>query len=367
MSRLIAVWLLCLLMANPQIQPAPKNQSLLASNLTDEKLDGVLESQEEGDSISRLHLSLPNLSRRGWNRLAAFTALTRIDISRAVDLTDDQLSFTKRNSGLRVLTLARCNQITGSILANSDNWPLLSSVVIESKSFEGENLQHLKGKPIQALKMSSPLIRPRHLTAIGELRSLRELEIGDSPKLYAIDLSLFPNLQKLTIRNCGLRRVQGLDELKGLVHLSLLDCQHLRFLNFRKCNSLRTIEITNAATDNQTVRSLEALPGLTGLSLSGCHRITSIDLQRLSKLEELDLARTSLARTGVHSAGAATRLRRVDLSQCQRLSDDLIAAISALPQVKTIDVSGSEFSDAAYKMLEDTQERSRTRVYMEPR
>ena len=131
--------------------------------------------------------------------------------------------------------------------------------------------------------------------------------------------------------------------------------------------SLQSIEITNAEIGDRTVESACRLSQLRKLSIPGCHRITSVDLRQLSNLESLDLARTSLAPDGLQSVGSAKRLRRIDLSQCEKLSDDVIAAAVALPKLKTVDISGSKFSIAAYKMLEEMQDRPHTRVYMESR
>ena len=367
MNRLIVVWLAFGLTASAQIQRAPDNHSFLANNLTDKNLETALANFREPASVVRLHLALPNLSAGGWNKLDRFNALTRIDISRAFDLTDEQLAFAKESRNLRMLTLTRCDRITGSILAMSTHWLRLSSVVVESRSFAGENLKHLKGKPIQSLKVSSPLIRPRHITAIGRLRSLRELEIRDSPKLFAIDLSQFPNLQKLTIQNCGLRRVQGLDGHKHLEHLSLLDCEHVRGLSFVGATSLQSIEITNAEIGDRTVESACGLSQLRNLSLSGCLRVTSVDLARLTNLERLDLSGIDLTGERLKSIRAASRLRRLDLSRCGKLSNQAIIAVCGMQQLKTLDVTDTDFSDTAYKLLDDFRELPRTRVYMKNR
>ena len=366
MIRFVVGWLLCGLVAHAQIQRAPAKRSFLAINLNNARLEQSLGDYPDPTSVARLNFALPKLRSDSWAKLSQFTGLTRIDISRGFELTDQQLAFACEAQNLRMLAISRCERVTGSFLFNVVRWPRLSSVVIESKSFAGEHLVHLKGRALQSLKLSSPLIRPQHVAALGEMRSLRELAIGDSPKLYAIDLSLFPNLQKLTISHCGLRRIRGLREHKHLAHIFLLECEHLSLANFAGLDSLRTIEISNAQITDRTVESLVGLSKLKGLSLSGCERVTSIDLSQLTALENLDLAGINLS-GGLRSVGAAKRLRRVDASRCGELSDDLIEAFAGLPNVKTIDVSNTKFSDEAYRRLEALSERPQTRVFMEER
>lgn len=364
---LLLVWTFFGTLADAQIRRTPASQSFLAINLTDSRIDRSLQDYSEPGKVARLNFALPNLSTDGWNKLSKFTALTRIDISRSMDLTDQQLAFAYQSPNLRMLTLSRCDKITGSFLIKSNQWRSLSSIVIKSKSFGGEKLVHLKDRSVQTLKLSSPMIRTRHLTALGEQKSLRELAISDSPKLFALDLTQFPNLTKLTIDSCGLRRLRGVSEHKNLAFVFLLDCENLRAIDFAGVKSLRTIEITNAAVGDRTVAGLSQLSNLTDLTLSGCGGVTKLDLKKLPNLSRLDLAATKLTTDGLTSIAKATKLRRVDLSRLEKLSDDVIRSITRLPGIKTVDVSDTDFSSDAYKQLEDLRNRPTTRVYMEPR
>ncbi len=357
--------------ASPQKKAEPKTtkpdrvEQLISNSMSDPLLDRELKFN--ADSIRRITLNSPELTKAGWPRLSEFNKLQSISIRSAKTLSDTGLDFPKPMERLEFLELTSCDKVTGSFLKHGAKWPRLASLFIRSSAFDGQHLIHLRGSRLRHLDIRSPKLRHTHLSAFGELQELEEIRIFNSPQLFALNLSQFPNLREITIRNCGLRS-QGFRGLKDHKHLEIvrfIDCKHMRDLNFASLKSLRVLEISNSDTGDKTTSSLSGLERLEVLSLPGCPNITALNLKNMTNLKRLDLSGTKLSPGSLKDVRAASKLERLDLARCGELGKEEARAIAKLPNLKSLDVIKTTLTPAAYKPLTDLKAKGKVRVYIE--
>ena len=178
------------------------------------------------------------------------------------------------------------------------------------------------------------------LEGLGALTALTELSITDS-LLSGADLAIIaslPNLQQLTLSNCGL---SSIDNLAGAKNLTYLDLSN---------NSIRDFTAISFTT------------GLLYLDLSH-NALTSLNaLSALTALQTLDVSYNSL--TSVSPAAVCTQLQVLNVSNnsLETLSglagmsvlaelnagyNDLtdVTAISSCADLKSLDISGNKLTD----------------------
>lgn len=190
------------------------------------------------------------------------------------------------------------------------------------------------------------------LEGISALTSLTELTIRDS-YIQSGDLLMIaalPNLQKLTLANCGL---SGIDDLSGAKNLTYLDLNNNSIRDFTSLSfmsGLTYLDLShNALTTLNALSSLEALQtldvsynSLTSVTpVAGCPQLKVLNVSNnaiaslsgiagLSELENLNAAHNKL--TDASPVSSCTTLTELDLSS-NSLSD--ISCLSALTSLQT--------------------------------
>ena len=195
------------------------------------------------------------------------------------------------------------------------------------------------------------------LTSLANLKDLNLTGCRFSPKDLAIIASL-PNLVRLTIADCGLSTLAGLEQAQYLTYLDLSN------------NTVRNLEPLSGLTNLQTLKmshnaltSLNAISTLTGLTeldvsfnalttlspLSGCwsmnsllannNQINTVDgLAQLSELKILDLYKNQLTDVSVLSGNTAL----VELN----FGSNSVSDISSLSTLTNLELFTFSFNQA---------------------
>lgn len=150
------------------------------------------------------------------------------------------------------------------------------------------------------------------LEGLGSLTSLTELSITDST-LTSSDLLIIaslPNLQKLTLSNCGLAGIDNLSGAKNLQYLDLSDNSIRDFTALSFMSSLTYLDLShNALTTLNALSSLSALQSLdvsyNSLSsvapVAGCEHLTSLNVSN-NAIESLDGVNSLLSLTDLNAS-----------------------------------------------------------------
>ena len=220
------------------------------------------------------------------------------------------------------------------VLRTDDLWTI-KEFTIPSNAADWSDLVHLAFVE----KLTVDAGASGQLIHISTLANLKELHISNT-SVSAEELVLIgklPNLQKLTLDNCGLSTVNGLDACKELLSL---DLKNNAIRNIGSLGALKKIEqlnLSHNALDDLT--SLATLSTLTELDISYNGLTTLSPITSLTGLEALianDNAVTDLV--GFHQ-----------LTVLQKLvfSNNKIADIS--PLSACVDLTDLEFTNNAVK------------------
>ena len=127
----------------------------------------------------------------------------------------------------------------------------------------------------------------RNLTE-GRLEKVKSLTIVGNERVEEIgDLRLFPNLETVTIKECGVRRVPDLSGLPHLLKLNLSNNQIRDLSDMGRCDSL--VELNLSHNRIEDISALSNLTHVVKVDLAE-NRITSADaLNDMRELEIMDL------------------------------------------------------------------------------
>ncbi len=180
------------------------------------------------------------------------------------------------------------------------------------------------------------------LTPIESLSELTVLSIQNctvSNKLLE-SISGLSGLTKLTLRNCSLTTLKGVEKLTSLTYL---DVGHNAIGNLTPLaglTGLKTLYLDENAVDGQDLSSLSGLKALTYLNISSNSVNSLAHIAGLSKLTHL-YAGTNLL-TDVYALASLSNLTHLDISA------NKISAVSMLSQCKKLielNISNNEISD----------------------
>ncbi len=193
----------------------------------------------------------------------------------------------------------------------------------------------LSSRPeLEALKIACEL-SPQSIVQLKlRLSGLRILDLSEN-KLWAEDLAfLLPsltNLQQLSLRDCGVQRVDS----GYMASLALL-------LLGRKCAS-------------ENLSYLAGLTQLRRLDLNSCNHVTNASLRYvagLTLLQQLDLSRTLINDVGLAHVSKLALLRQLALSSTS-VSDVGIRHLAGLTQLQELEVLDIQVSDIGLQYLRE--------------
>lgn len=240
--------------------------------------------------------------------------------------------------------------------------------------------QDLSGQ-ITAIRFDSSPLTDADLQLMGTSTSLRELS-GNAEQVTEaglVSLAGCSGLQSLQLNSCRLSEgaAQAIGSLSALTVLNLTDAKELAPAHlscFAELPKLLELGLSGTAIDDSCIAQLPAAP-LRALSLSRtqltgagvqmlCGRYPSLEaivlddvaldaaavaaLSQLQKLTDL-----SLCGCGLDDASAATlsglkQLRVLNISSNAAITDDLIKSLGTATELRTLNVSGTQFTGAAF-------------------
>jgi len=172
------------------------------------------------------------------------------------------------------------------------------------------------------LRTRGARVRQKHLQAIAQISSLRNLDLA---------VSTFPDLDALSELN-------SLQELRR-VDLSRTAARDVLSLNPNWLRRIESLHLRSAGLVDDDLKSLaNRFPNLRILDLSR-NRITDDALPWILKcgtLEELSLARTGVSVEGILQLGSLSNLRRLDLRGMAITEKQLAALKKERPQLRIL-------------------------------
>lgn len=197
------------------------------------------------------------------------------------------------------------------------------------------------------------------LSSISALANLKELYITGTT-VAAEELSLLaklPSLQKLTLSNCSLSTVAGLEDAKELTYLDLsnntirditplsgykkiqsIDLSHNALNDLQALSALSTLTELNVSHNALTTLSpIASIIGLKSLYASNNKLKDLTGFQQLTALQKVDLSYNSIS--NVSSLATCTELTDLNISN-NTITD--ITALSALELLTDLDFSNNK-------------------------
>ncbi|MCW5951237.1 MAG: leucine-rich repeat domain-containing protein, partial [Propionibacteriaceae bacterium] len=220
--------------------------------------------------------------------------------------------------------LASLDELTGLTADSGNIWGSIDDIsAVASMGFSTLYMQLPEGKDI---------------TPLGELTSLRELDLGQRRPASLAPLCRLANLEKLTLTSAGLK---DLTELAGCTALTTLDLRNNGIADIsplRSLTALRTLDVygnriadlTPLGALNQLTSLIAAYNGVTTLGAPGS----------LRQLESLDARGGNL--TSLAALNGATKLKDVALAD-NAIRD--ISPLADLPDDASVDLSHNSIHD----------------------
>jgi hypothetical protein len=230
---------------------------------------------------------------------------------------------------------------------------------------------------ITAIRFESTPLTDHDLQLLGEADALKELS-GDASQITDAGfaaLATCSQLESLQLKSCKLSdsAAKSIGALSKLIALDLTDASELtptRLASLGQLSKLSTLCLRGTAIDDACIPHLPDAP-LKSLSLANT-KITSAgtlevhvrwpDLEilqldglpldsnalqtfsRFPKLAELSLGNCSVGDDALTHLAACQLLRVLDLSDNTALTDPAIKSLGNLPELRTINVSGTQFT-----------------------
>jgi hypothetical protein len=358
--------------------------------------DNVGDNYTQYERLSRIHTRCADAFRHRVGVLAFdFEEHQEADIPRLVDtfpnlwsldctfhpnLTDSDLKTLSSLSGLQVLNLKLCDDVT------AQGVQLLAQCATLRKLYTPSDVSSRAVATLTQLEEVTLVSTTTSLPEIGvlsQLPLLRKLHVdGSDPERYLEDhssldanedLSVFTQITHLDLTECVEYRGQGLSSLTQLHALNLTDCGYLTESVIRGLSSLtqlRSLTLTGCG-DGPHVTDPTIVP-ITGETLSHVfprlvHLValywTDITDDRLRAignhakfLQLLDVNNSTITDVGLSALAASPQapIQTLCVSGCVQLTDDgLRRTVSTLSQLQTLDLRGcTALTDKGLQSLE---------------
>ncbi len=221
-----------------------------------------------------------------------------------------------------------------ALLYSSDLWSVTELTVTDAGSFqELSYLPYLKKLTIEGGTALS-------LEGLSALSSLTELTVRNlmlsNPDLLTV--AALPNLQKLTLNECGIATIANLAEAE---HLTYLDLSHNSIQNFTSLSFLSGLTYLDVSHNGLT--SLNALSGLSSLQvLKASHNAltTVAPVAGCIQLKELDVSNNAIETLA--GLGALTGLEALNASFNALVS---VQPLTDLTKLTTLNIGSNLLTD----------------------
>lgn len=245
-----------------------------------------------------------------------------------IDLSDPQL-----DAAVRVALSAN----SATQLYTNDLWGITALTLPEGAGdyTELSYLPYLQSLTITGSNANS-------LEGLGTLSNLTELVIRDS-NLRTSDLQIIaslPNLEKLTLSNCGISSIVNLSAAKDLIYLDLSQNAIRDFSSLSFMAQLQHLNLShNALTDLNAVSSLSSL---LSLDVSYNSLTSVIPVAGCKALTQLNISNNVIASlSGIEALTALTDLN----ASFNTLTD--LGHLTALTSLTSLDVSSNSLTDVS--------------------
>ena len=237
--------------------------------------------------------------------------------------------------------------------------PFLEELVIQNGV--GNQLQHLSGlSHLKALTVINTPVTSEEITVISSLSKLEKLTLSDCGLSSVAGIEQLVDLTYLDLSDNTIRNISSLSALKklsevylqrnvltelgslsGLTSVKTLDVSYNAISDLSPISGMSVLGVLNAGNNQlSNIASLASLTGLTRLDIS-CNNILSIrELAVLSKLTELNLSTNAVS--DISYLAPLTSLQRLDFSHNQ---------VSELPAFT--EDSQLVFIDGSHNLLEE--------------
>jgi len=224
---------------------------------------------------------------------------------------------------------------SSKVLYTNDLWSI-KNFTVPSGAKTLADLQHMAY--LEQLTINQGI--SGQLSYISSLANLKELSISGTV-VSAEELALIsglPSLQRLTLSNCGLSTINGLQNAKELVYLDL-NSNSLRDITYlSQLQKLQELHLHhNALNDLQALASLTAL---SHLNVSNNNLTSIAPLARLSNLKHLEAANNSL--TDISYVRQLGALEQLDLSY-NSVAD--VAPLAACTNLRILNISNNALTN----------------------
>ena len=178
------------------------------------------------------------------------------------------------------------------------------------------------------------------LSHLAELPNLEEVIISNTV-VQTDELSHLGGLQslkRLTLQNCSLSTVSGLDKAKGLIYLDLSDNSLRNILPLSALQNLQELDLSNNALND--LLALSGLKNLVSLDVSQNELTSLIPISTVSGLEKLNVANNML--TDLTGIAQLTHLVNLNASY-NELS--VVSILAANTQLAILNISNNQIVD----------------------
>lgn len=217
----------------------------------------------------------------------------------------------------------------------SDLWTIQDFTVPEGVQ-KLDDLQHLLF--LKTLKIDNG--PSGQLYNIADLSNLEEVVITNTniqPEEIP-HLGKLESLKRLTLQNCGLSTITGLENAKGLIYLNLNDNSLRNILPISALSCLQELNLSNNALND--LLALSGLKNLSVLDVSKNELASLIPISTVSGLEKLNVANNML--TDLTGIAQLTNLVNLNVSYNQL---KVVSLLASNTQLSVLNISDNQIVD----------------------
>jgi hypothetical protein len=215
---------------------------------------------------------------------------------------------------------------------------------------------------LKTLDLSYSGVKDSHIGRLTQLPALQELNLDSCPISdlaisYLADNNVAPNLTCLDLADTDLTDA-GMAKIAKFVKLEKLSLFYCKITNsgLRHISQLKSIQVLNLDSRDisddglrylRNLNNLKALDIFSGrISDTGCIHISAI-----SSLESLELCGGGIGDLGCTQIAKLSNLRCLNLSQNDRITNRGAAALGALGNLKTLNLSNTRVNASALRFF----------------